>query len=93
MMWMPNFKPRAWTRAARGANPAPPAADGNRFSAGTSREYASVARGTKAWYRDESAVGSYHWMSTTTVSHPKGNRRSARYRALASTSSSRTLAP
>ena len=69
------------------------AADGKRFAAGTSRETSSISRGTKGLYADEDAPGSYHWMSTTMYSHPKGASRAAMYSAFSRTSSSRTLAP
>ena len=30
MMWMPNWRPRAWILSARGLNPSVPVAEGNR---------------------------------------------------------------
>ena len=43
MMWMPNCKPRAWTRSARGLNPCVPVADGNRLVDGRYRPLASMS--------------------------------------------------
>ena len=46
-------------RRARYSNPAPPAADGKRFAAGTSRDTASISSGTKGLYADETAPGAH----------------------------------
>jgi len=51
-------------------NPAPPAAEGKRFGEGTRREKPSISRGVYFRYLEESASGSYHWISTTMYCQP-----------------------
>ena len=49
MMWMPNFSPMLWIFSAMGPKPLPPAAEGNRSTAGSWRPYSSKvsqAKGT-----------------------------------------------